>query len=157
MILKVLLALVLKPVSLQSNPKQPAEAAADVYQQIPEDRRQLLRETVDNLIGAEQRADWKAVYQLLDRKPGETKEDFLRQAKRGGPLREFRLTKITFIPPDDSWVIRGCASFGGDLKEHGHLANITAKWRDSRWYVSPVAFELVGNEKGGRLQDCAMP
>src|SRR5256885_1701926 len=153
----VLLTLVLTPISLQSNHKQPAETPADMYQKVPEDRRQSLREAVDNLIGAEQRADWKAVYQLRERTPGETEADFLRYAARGRPLREFRLTKIVFIPPDDSWVIRGCASFGGDLKERGHVADITAKWRDSRWYLSVVAFVLLGNEKGGKLQDCSIP
>ena len=64
--------------------------------------------------------------------------------KGGHPLWKFRASKVTFIPPDDSWIIRGWASFEGDPKEHGHLANITANWRDSRWYLSPVAFALVG-------------
>lgn len=158
MILLMIFVLGVTPIVFgESHQQKEGQESGDIYRQVPEDRRQALRQTVDKLLEAEQQADWKVVYQLLDRKSGETEEGFLKKVKGRRPLREFRPSKVTFIPPDDAWVIRGCASFEDDPKDHGHLANIRATWSDSRWHLSLVSFALVGNEKGGKLQDCSIP
>jgi len=100
--------------------------------------------------------DWKSVYELMDKQSGQTESKFLRKMNRMRPLREFSPSKVTFMPPDGSWNIQGCASFEGDRKEHGNIADITARWKNSRWYLSPVAFVLFGDEKKANLRHCLM-
>jgi hypothetical protein len=72
-------------------------------------------------------------------------------------LREFHASKITFMPPDDSWNIQGCASFAGEHGSKGHVADLTARWKDSQWYLSVISFVPFGNEKGGNLRECSIP
>lgn len=150
----ILLSMLFPPTVAPLQEEKTDEKQADIYQHIPEEQRELLRQAVDKLVAAEKNADWKSVYQLLDKKPGETEGSFLRETKRMRRLREFSPYKVTFIPPDDSWVIQGCALFEGDAKQHGHVADITARWIDSRWHLSAVAFAVF--EKG-KLHECLKP
>lgn len=150
----ILLSLLFPPTVALLQQEKTDEKRADVYQHIPQEQRELLRQAVEKLIAAEKKADWKSVYQLLDKKPGETEDSFLKETKRMRLLREFLASKVTFIPPDNSWVIQGCALFEGDPKQHGHVADITARWIESRWYLSPVVFAMF--EKG-KVRECSTP
>ncbi len=133
------------------------EKAVNIYQQIPAEQRRPLTEALENLIAAERTGDWKSVYELADKRPHETEEKFVKKMKSGKTLREFRPSKVTFMPPDGSWNIQGCASFQGDPNQRGHIADVTARWTGSRWYLSPVAFVLFGDENRANLRDCSVP
>jgi hypothetical protein len=133
------------------------EKRADIYQQVPENQRKLLTETIEKLVAAEKKGDWKSIYELMDRQSGETESKFLKKMNSTRRLREFSPSKVTFMPPDGSWNIQGCALFEGDPKQQGHIADITARWKDSRWYLSPVAFVPFGSEKKASFRDCPMP
>ncbi len=132
------------------------EKNSDIYREIPAEQRKLLMETIEKLVAAEKKGDWKGVYDLIDKQSGETESKFLKKMKHMRLLREFSPSKVTFMPPDGSWNIQGCASFEGDPSQRGHIADITALWKDSRWYLSPVAFVPFGNEKKANLGECSI-
>jgi len=134
-----------------------AEEPVDIYEQVPKDQRKFLTETIEKLVAAEKRGDWKSVYELIDKQSGDTESRFLKKMKHMRRLRQFSALKVTFMPPDASWNIQGYASFEGDASQHGHIADFTAHWKDSRWYVSPVALVPFGNEKKAYFRDCSMP
>ena len=124
-----------------------------IYASVPSEQRVALSQAVDKLIAAEKAGDWKTVYALNDKRP-EGEAAFIDKMKRVHALREFQPSKVTFIPPEDHWSIQGCALFAGDRGKKGHIANIVARWEDSRWYLSVLAFILFGTEKAGKLQEC---
>lgn len=128
----------------------------DVYKKVPEEQRDALRKAVDKLIAAEKASDWKAVYTLLDKQPGETEDAFVAKMKGSGALREFRPSKVTFMPPDGSWNIQGCASLAPERGRKGHVANLSAYWKGSSWYLSVISFVPFGDEKGGKLRECSL-
>jgi hypothetical protein len=136
---------------------QQGNTKGDVYQKVPTVQREALMQAVDKLVSAERSGDWRAVYLLLDKQLAETEEAFLAKMKGQCTLREFRASKMTFMPPDGSWNIQGCASFDGDPRQRGHIADITARWKDSRWYLSPIAFVPFGNEKKADFRECSVP
>jgi len=135
--------------------QQTPEAGDDIYQKIPTEQRRQLEEAIGKLIAAEKLGDWKSVYALLHDQTDETEGAFVSKMKRQRRLREFRPSKVTFMPPDNSWIIQGCASFAGEPEARGHVADITARWREPRWYLSPIAFVPFGNEKGAQLRECS--
>jgi hypothetical protein len=133
------------------------ETAVAVYQKVPAEQRKSLAEAVEKLVAAEKKGDWKTVYELSDKRSEETWSKFFKKMSHKRLLREFSPSKVTFMPPDGSWNIQGCASFEGDPDRHGHVADITALWSGSRWYLSAVAFVPFGDEKKATLQDCFIP
>jgi hypothetical protein len=140
-----------------SSAMQQGLATNDMYQKLPEAQREALMQALDKLVAAEKAGDWKAVYVLLDKQPAETEEAFVAKMKGQHALREFRASKITFMPPDGSWNIQGCASFAGEHGSKGHVADLTARWKDSQWYLSVISFVPFGTEKGGKLRECSIP
>jgi hypothetical protein len=129
----------------------------DVFGQVPKTQRESLRLAMEKLVAAEIRRDWKAVWDLYDKQSDETEASFREKMQQGRHLREFQTTKITFYPPDSFWIIEGCASFEGDTLHNGVWANVHAKWKDSRWLLSPIAVALVeGNEKVMKVRECSI-
>lgn len=128
----------------------------DIYQGIPAERRQSLKQAVNRLVEAEKVGDWKGVYALLDKQPAESEDSFRRKMESLRRLQEFRPLKVTFMPPDDSWNIQGCAALAGDPDGQGHVADLSARWKDSRWYLSVISFVPFGSERGGQLRKCPM-
>jgi hypothetical protein len=128
----------------------------NIYQKVPEEQREALKQAVEKLVAAEKVSDWKAVYDLLDKRPDETKDAFVNKMSHMRVLREFRPVKVTFMPPDESWNIEGCASLAGEHNSEGHVANLTARWKNSCWYLSVISFVPFGNEKGGKLKGCSI-
>jgi hypothetical protein len=126
----------------------------DVYQEIPNEQREQLKQAVRKLVEAERARDWKSVYALLDEKPTETEDKFVSKMKPGRTLHEFQPFKVTFVPPDGVWNIEGCASFEGDQTGQGRVASVHARWGDSRWYLSPVVIDLFGTEKKMTPRPC---
>jgi hypothetical protein len=130
------------------------EMPNDLFRKIPADQREALREGVQRLIEAEKKGDWKTVFELGERRPGQTADSFASERKRRRPLRDFVPASLTFIPPDEEWVIEGCASVEGDRKSLGHISTIHARWKDSRWFVSEIA---VAPSEKGLIRECSMP
>jgi hypothetical protein len=128
----------------------------DIYQDIPAERKESLKQAVHRLVEAERAGDWKGVYALLDKQPGQSEDTFRRKMESMRRLHGFRPVKVTFMPPDDSWNIQGCATLAGEPGGQGHIADLSARWKDSRWYLSVISFVLFGSEKGGKLQGCLM-
>ena len=85
----------------------------DIYRKIPENQQQPLKQALNKLVEAEKAGDWKSVYDSIDKHSGETEDKFVTKMKGLHLLREFRPSKVTFMPPDSSWNIQGCASFEG--------------------------------------------
>jgi hypothetical protein len=128
----------------------------DVYENVPAELREELKQAVDSLVAAEKIGDWKAVYALQYNHPTEAESRFISKMKRTRILREFRPWRVVFVPPDSDWTIQGCASFEPDRNDRGHISNIHATWKDSRWYVSAIAFVPVGDEKKAAIQECSL-
>jgi hypothetical protein len=153
--LAILLSLFLPPavtsVQLQGTEGKPA----DIYERIPKDQRELLRQAVNKLIEAQKMGDWKNVYKLLDKESKQDEDTFLRKMKRAHLLRDYQPSRVIFYPPNDEWIIEGCASFQTDAKQKGHVAWVIARWTDSRWYLSPISIEMFGNEKKANPRECA--
>jgi hypothetical protein len=127
-----------------------------IYFQVPTERRLSLEQAVNLLVEKEKVGDWKGVYALIDKPLTESEESFRKKNESLRRLRGFRPSKVTFIPPNDSWSIEGCAAFAGDLDSQGRVANLHAHWRQSRWYLSTISLELFGSEKGGDVRKCSM-
>jgi hypothetical protein len=136
--------------------KQTDAKREGIYHEVPTERRQSLEQAVNLLVEKEKVGDWKGVYALIDKPHTESEESFREKNESLRRLREFRPSKVTFIPPDDSWSIEGCAAFAGDLNGQGRVADLHAHWRDSRWYLSMISLELFGSEKGGEVRKCSM-
>jgi len=137
--------------------KQGAEDKRDgIYHEIPAERRESLKLGLHRLVEAEKAGDWKGLYALLDKQPAENEDSFRRKMESLRRLHAFRPLKVTFIPPDDSWNIQGCATLAGEPDSQGHVADLAARWKDSRWYLSVISFVPFGSEKGGKLQQCPM-
>ena len=135
--------------------QEAANKPTDIYLQVPEEQRESLRQALEKLVLAEKRGDWRAVWELYDRRPEETEEGFLKKMKRRRHLRQFQPSQMYFYPPESSWIIQGCASFEGSPKHKGLWANVHARWRESRWYLSPVLIALPeGSEKGMNVRGC---
>ena len=130
--------------------------AATIYKEIPESQRNLLIQSVNKLILAERRGDWKVVYELFDKQPDETEEAFAKKMQRGHSLLDFSPFKVTFYPPNRSWIIQGCASFEGDAQHERWVASVHARWVHSRWYLSPVVIELFGEEDKMNPRACSI-
>lgn len=126
----------------------------DLYSKVPVAHRKELRQALNKLIEAEKIGDWKTVYRLSADQNSVTEDQFLK--KTGRSVVEFQPLAITFIPPDHSWSIRGCAAFNGDSPGKGQLASVRAFWADSRWHLSPIAIELHEPENGTTLQRCTI-
>lgn len=129
---------------------------ADVFREIPEEQRDPLRQAVAKLVEAEKVNDWKSVYSMLDDPSTQSEDKFITKMEQGGLLREFRPSKITFVPANGFWNIQGCASFGGDEDGEGHVASVHAHWHDSRWHLSPIAIDLFGTEKKLTPRRCSL-
>jgi len=129
----------------------------NLYQEIPGQQRELLKQTLNKLVESEKSRDWKSVYALLAKQPTETEDSFVSKMKRTHALLEFRPSKLTFMPPDSSWDIKGCASFKGDRAGRGRVASVHAHWVDSQWYLSPVVVDLFGSEKKMTPRECSIP
>ena len=136
----------------------PAEDTLEVtYRGIPENQRQPLKRALDKLLEAEKAGDWKSIYVSIDKHSGETEDKFTTRMKGLHPLREFRPSKVTSMPPGSSWNIQGCASFEGDRAGRGQIASVHARWEKSQWLLSPVAIDLFGSEKTMNPRECTMP
>jgi hypothetical protein len=132
----------------------PVGQQEDVFQKVPEDQRKPLRRTVEKLIEAEKGGDWKSVFELVEKRPGQTEDSFVKAMQRRRLLHEFVPLSLTFIPPEEGWILEGCANFDGDGKGVGKYSTIHARWKDSRWYLSGIAVELF--EKG-KIRKCSIP
>lgn len=138
------------------NQEAPAQER-DPYEPIPASQRESLKQAVEKLVAAETQRDWQTVWELYDRRPEETKESFLQRMKLRRRLRVFQVLRISFYPPEGSWTIDGCACFQEDKAGKGVWASVTAKWKDTRWYLSPVAIGLFGSEKAMNVRECSIP
>lgn len=148
-VLTILLSITALPVGQQG----PGDKQEDVFQKVPEDQRKPLRRAVEKLIEGEKSGDWKSVYELVEKRPGQTEDNFVKEMERRRLLREFVPLSLTFVPPEDRWIFEGCANFDGDGKGVGEYSTIHARWKDSRWHLSGVAIELF--EKG-KTRKCSM-
>jgi hypothetical protein len=151
--LVILLSLILQVAAFAEEQGASAENPLGVYEQVPREQRESLRQTVEKLVIAQRNRDWETVWQLYDKKQDETsqpydkrkeenKANFLRKMNNMRRLRSFSFTKITFYPPDDNWIIEGCGSFVGDAAGKGHWSDLHARWINSRWYLSVILIEL---------------
>ncbi|HYB62318.1 MAG TPA: hypothetical protein VEH50_12680 [Methylomirabilota bacterium] len=127
-----------------------------IYGAVPGYQRGRLIQSMDDLVSDEIRRDWRALYQMIDHQPGESEEVFAKRMQSGRALRQFLPSKVSFYPPNDSWIIEGCASFEGDEKNEGRLASVHARWAHARWYLSPITIELLGEEDKMSPRTCKM-
>jgi hypothetical protein len=149
---------ILLSVAASSTRQLPAEdTQEDIYRRIPENQRQPLKQALDKLVEAEKAGDWGSVYVSIDKHSGKTKDKFIAKMKGLHLLREFRPSKVTFMPPDSSWNIQGCASFEDYRTDRGQIASVNARWENSQWLLSPVAIDLFGSEKKMNPRECPMP
>lgn len=92
----------------------------------------------------------------MNKKLTETEAKFVSKMEQAHQLREFRPSKVTFVRPDRSWNIQGCASFEGDQTGKAMVAGVHARWGDSRWHLSPIAIDLFGSEKKMAPRQCLL-
>jgi hypothetical protein len=157
-----ILMIILSALLMLGNPavgsmQEPTSKSDRIYQEIPDQQREPLKKALEKLVAAQQKRDWEAIWELYNRPTGETKDSFLKKMKPRRALRQFHVSKITFYPPEGSWIIEGCACFEGDAEDKGLWAGVHARWRESRWYLSPVVIGLPeGNEKGMRTRECTI-
>jgi hypothetical protein len=155
--LLIVFAILLSTTPLSVRQQAAGDKREDIYRKIPEEQRGPLKQALDKLVEAEKAGDWKSVYASLDKQHVETEDNFVSKMKRGHTLLEFRPSKVTFMPPDGSWNIQGCASFEGDHTGRGRIGSVHARWADSQWHLSPVVMDLFGSEKKMTPRECSIP
>lgn len=136
--------------------QQIADTSQDLYQEIPAQQRESLKQALNKLVQSEKNGDWKSVYDLSAKQATETEDSFVRKMKGKHTLHGFRPSKVTFIPSDDSWNIQGCASFEDGQTKRGQVASVHARWTDSRWFLSPIVIDLFGSEKKMNPRKCSI-
>ena len=152
--LLVVFTIVLSTAALPVGQHGPEDKREDVFRKVPEDQREQLSGVVEKLIEAEEGGDWKSVFELVEKRPGQTEDSFVKEMQRRRLLHELASLSLTFVPPEEGWILEGCANFDGDGKGVGKYSTIHARWKDSRWYLSGIAFELF--EKG-KIRKCLIP
>jgi hypothetical protein len=168
MYLAIVLSLLSSVMPLAALQEGLGSSPAEIYQQIPREQRESLRQAVEKVIVAQKARDWKTVWDLYDKRQGEssqpydkrqdeTESNFLKKMNRSRLLRDFKPAKVSFFPPDSYWVIEGCASFAGDAKGEGIEADVHARWADARWYLSSVLISLYSDlgERGMKVHKCS--
>ena len=143
MIHLILLVALLQAQGKTNTQQQPRdEKQADVYASVPAEQREQLKEAVGKLIVAEQKHDWKSVYEMTEHEPDDTEGLFLKRSKQMHALREFRVASIG-LAPSGGWYISGCvARVGVDKPGEGRKATIFARWGNGRWYLSVILLEI---------------
>jgi hypothetical protein len=131
----------------------PRNNVPDIYQQVPKEQRELLSQSIQELVVAQEKRDWQAVWQLYDKRQGqvdlpydqrkdELESSYLSKMQRMRRLRGFTPKIVYFFPPDNYWVIEGCASYEENNGGEGLWSDLHARWIGTRWYFSPVSIEL---------------
>jgi hypothetical protein len=151
--LLIVSAVLLSTLPLSVGHQVSAKDRANVYQRVPENQRELLRLAVKRLIEAEKHGDWQSVFELVEKRPEQTEDSFVKNQEGRKSLYEFLPFSLTFDPAQTGWVFEGCANFEGDAKDTGKYSTIHARWKDSRWYLSGVAIQIF--EKG-KTRKCSM-
>jgi hypothetical protein len=140
-----------------SSSQDSSKHTPDMYEQVPPDRRDLLKKAVADVIEAEKQGDCGKVYDLLgDTTPKESRSEFLRECATVKRLREFVPSELDYSAADN-WTVSGCASYVGDkTKLIGVYSCIVAKWRSGRWSTTPVE-EIMLEKAEQKEHICKMP
>ena len=149
----IVFAILLSTPPLPARHQVSAGDRTNVYQNVPEDQRELLRLAVEKLIEAEKHGDWQSVFELVEKRPGQTEDSFVKDQERRKSLHDFLPFSLTLDPAQDGWVFEGCANFDDDAKDIGEYSTIHARWKDSRWYLSGVAIAMFDK---GKILKCSM-
>jgi hypothetical protein len=120
---------------------------ADPFSNVPERQRNELREIFAKMIEGERTRQWAMLFALTGR-PSQEKAAFIANKTKSSRLESFSLKTVTYIPPDDEWVISGCAHFRG--MSHGIMATVHAKWKNEMWQLTPVSRSV--HSKGGTMK-----
>jgi len=115
---------------------------------IPASRRASLLTAMHQLIGAEARQDWGAVYRLrpvLDRET-ETEAQFQRRWQETEPVTILDFEPLHTSPSNFAYVsvseqvfdIQGCAQVERDDAGSGQEGSISAHWDDETWHLDGV-------------------
>jgi hypothetical protein len=170
MYLPILLSLVFSVTTVAARQQGLESSPTEIYQQIPKEQRESLRQAVEKVIIAQKERDWKTVWLLYDKRQDEilqpydkrkdeTEGRFLKEMNRSWRLRNFKPVRISLYPPDNYWNIEGCASRAGDPEGKGVWAGLHARWADNRWYLSTILIELIKEPgPGGKvtgLRECS--
>jgi hypothetical protein len=126
----------------------------DLYQKIPHEQREALKRALHELLDAQKKGDWQAVYRQGEQRSGENEASFVETNRKLRLLHAFVPTSLTFVPPFDKWVFEGCATFDGDSVNEGSISTVGARWENSRWNLSPVAIALYEKEHSSK---CTIP
>lgn len=128
----------------QDAPRTPQQA----YAAVPEADRQELRAALETLLALEKSGDWGSVYdQFYLNDMGLTKKQFIDKRHRL-KVAAFVPMQIYYVPPNQTWVVSGCAVFSPPLpllggRSGGFTSDFAAKHTANGWrFDAPPALTI---------------
>jgi hypothetical protein len=137
------------------------QAEKDLFESVPAEVRESLRERLELLVKAQSSGDWEQLYDLLldSERQGLEKEKFVARKKKAGAdtLRAFvpqtvSIDKVEFSNSGGkraSAILQGCGQFRTRTWE----GVTTAEWRDGEWrfYTILPLVPMGGNPRRCRI------
>jgi len=121
----------------------------DLYDAVPQDYRERLKQLVNQVIEFQKQRKWDKVYDLMSVPYRmESRDEFVRNHTRTSRLIDFEVSDVVHSPTtDNQWLVFGCAVFERNGKRKAWQSGITASLSDSKWSGSTVL--ISAGEHGG--------
>lgn len=134
----------------------------NIYDAIPVDEREDFSISLNKAIKLMEKDDWNSLYEWFDiespmnEKKITSREKFVEYIKKYRLLK-YLVTDVYYVPPIDSWAIKGCAmfpkppQFAEDYKG-GIVSCFYARHTESGWrFMFPPGIQV---DKLGKIQSC---
>ena len=126
---------------------------SQILQAIDLNRRSELAKDIDSVIDLQRTHQWDKLYPILpsDYTQGESKYEYVRRHKqyKGNAIEN---NFLNFVPSRigrnyhtvdaEVWVIEGCGEWRYENRKLRQFAYVKAYWKDQRWFLTEVLFDL---------------